>query len=252
MKKTLYSRCTVNDISPYVIFSGDPGRVKMIADRLDETKLVSENREFTTYTGEYKGVPITVTSTGIGGPSAAIALEEMAECGMKVAIRIGTVMGLGDTSLGELIIPVGCMRSEATSKTYVEEEYPAVADPVILLSMSKAAVQNDFPYNHGVICSMDGFYSQMKESILARSLGIDINGGMDRLERYKIAGIDMESGVILTLSRLMGIKAGVVVLTTVRRNLDSEMDEESRVEAVEGMINVVLDGIKIYDQEGEK
>ncbi len=92
-------------IAPYVIFSGDPWRVEVLKEYLDNPQHIAFLREFNTYTGTYKGIPITVTSTGIGAPSAAIAMEEMYECGMKVGVRMGTVMSLIDETLGHYIIP---------------------------------------------------------------------------------------------------------------------------------------------------
>ncbi|MEG1992166.1 MAG: uridine phosphorylase, partial [Acetivibrio sp.] len=125
---TLYMGAEKETIADYVIFSGDPWRVELLKQYLEEPQKVAFLREFNTYTGTYKGVRISVTSTGIGAPSAAIAMEEMYEAGMKVAVRMGTVMALQDDMLGKFIIPIAAMRREATSKTYVEESYPAVAD----------------------------------------------------------------------------------------------------------------------------
>ncbi len=249
MSKTLYTKCEKEDIKENVIFCGDPGRVKRIAKMLNMSKKISENREFVTYSGEYSGVEITITSTGIGGPSAAIAVEEMAECGMKVAIRIGTIMGLGETELGDIFIPVGCMRSENTSNTYVPVEYPAVADPILVQKMIKATKNNNLDFKHGLLCSYDGFYSEMKEGRLSDLLEIDIEKKLDNIEKYGIQGIDMESGVILTLSRLLGIKGGVLNVATVQKNLSSVLNDSQRAEAEQKLFTVVLDTIKLLSEE---
>ena len=92
MQSTLYLRASRPHVAPYVVFSGDPWRVEVLAQLLDEPKKLAFNREFNTYTGTYQGMPVTVSSTGIGAPSAAIAMEEMYQCGMEVAVRMGTVM----------------------------------------------------------------------------------------------------------------------------------------------------------------
>ena len=112
---TLYLGADRSNISKYVLFSGDPWRVEVLKQYLENPQKVAFKREFNTYTGTYKGVEITVTSTGIGAPSAAIAMEEMYECGMEVAVRMGTVMALEDDMLGKFIIPIAAMRREGTS-----------------------------------------------------------------------------------------------------------------------------------------
>lgn len=249
MSKTVYTKCEKGDIKENVIFCGDPGRVQRIAKRLDMAKKISENREFVTYSGEYSGVGITITSTGIGGPSAAIAVEEMAECGMKVAIRIGTIMGLGETELGDIFIPVGCMRAENTSTTYVSKKYPAVSDPILVQKMMKSAQNNNLNFKHGLLCSYDGFYSEMKEGKLSKLLDIDIEKNLDNIEKYGIEGIDMESGVILTLSRLLGIKGGILNVATVKKNLSSSLNNSQRAEAEQKLFTVVLDTIKLLNKE---
>ena len=166
---SLYMKATQADVAKYVIFSGDPFRVDVLKDILDNPRHVAFAREYNTYTGTYKGVPITVTSTGIGAPSAAIAMEEMRECGMEVAIRMGTVMGLQDHMLGKFLIPLASMREEATTDTYVAPSYPAVADYELVTAMNKAVVQNGAEYLNGITCTMDGYYSQMKENTLSKN-----------------------------------------------------------------------------------
>lgn len=242
---TLYLKADKESVAPYVVFSGDPGRVQKIIGYMDEVVLVASNREFVTYTGYYKGIRITVTSTGIGGPSAAIAMEEMYDCGMEVAVRLGTVMGLKE-NLGHIIIPRGCMKLESTSKTYVDACYPAVADFDILHCMNESAKQNGLVYENSLMCSMDGFYSEMRESRLSRQMDTDIQKKTEEIKRFNIGGIDMESGVILTLANLMGIKGCVVTMTTVLENLKDFLKNDAREKAEEDLIRVVLEGIRIY------
>lgn len=246
--KTLYLQSEKSDISKYVVFSGDPGRVRKIIKYMDDVKEIAINREYYTYTGYYKGVRITVTSTGIGGPSAAIALEEMYECGMEVAVRLGTVMGLKD-NLGKFIIPTGVMRKEATSKTYVDASYPAVGDFELIKCMNKSVVENGLEYENSIMCSMDGFYSEMKESRLSKKMKNEVYEKIQELKKYNVSGLDMESGVVLTLSNLMDIKGCVVTMTTVLENLKDYLKGEDREKSEEDLIKVVLDGLVIYDKE---
>lgn len=249
--KSLYLRASKEEISKYVVFSGDPLRVQKIITLMEDVKQIAVSREFHTYTGMYKGVRITITSTGIGGPSAAIAMEEMYDCGMEVAIRLGTVMGLKD-NLGKYIIPTGVMREESTSKVYVDASYPAVADFELLQCMNQSVINNKAEYENGLMCSMDGYYAEMKESRLSNQMGTDVMGKINSYHKYNITGLDMESGVILTLANLMGIKGCVVTLATVLENLVKFLEADERAEAEEVLARIVLDGIVIYDKKETK
>ncbi len=250
MEKTLYLKATDKDISKYVVFSGDPRRVEKIISFMDDVKEIAVSREYHSYTGLYKGVKITISSTGIGGPSAAIAMEEMYACGMEIAVRLGTIMGLRDNLLGKFIIPVGAMREDGTTSTYVNKSYPAVADFELIQHMNKSAENNGFTYDNSIICSYDGFYSQMRESPLSNKLTLPIINDINELKKLGISGIDMESSTILTLARLMGIKGCVVTMTTVLENLKNYLKGDNRQKAEEeDLVRVVLDGIVLYDQK---
>lgn len=244
--KTQYLKAEPGKIAKYVILSGDPGRADILAGFLENPTHIAFNREFNTYTGTYKGIPVTVSSTGIGAPSAAIAMEELYECGMEVVVRMGTIMGLKDDMLGKLIIPSGAMREESTSKTYVPVSYPAVADTELLGCMNESAAENGRECVNGIICSMDGFYSQMKESRLSARMGTGIDDTFAGLKKYNICGVDMESSLILVLANLMGIKGCIVTMTTVLENLKDFLKGEDRTKAEEDLCKIVLDGLAIY------
>lgn len=249
---TVYLKVSESEISKYVIFSGDPWRVEILKDLLDNPKHISFNREFNTYTGLYKGIPITVSSTGIGAPSAAIAMEELYECGMEVAVRMGTVMGLKDNMLGKVLIPNGSMRMESTSDTYVPKSYPAVSNIDLVNCMNKSVILNNREYINGLTCSMDGYYSQMKESRLSKKMNRDILNIFEEMEKYNISGIDMETSLMLVLGNLMDIKVCSVTITTVLKNLKESLEGLERQKAEEDICKIVLDGIKIYDEGGYK
>ena len=241
--ETLYMKVKPSDVAEYVIFSGDPWRVETVKDMLEQPRHINFCREFNTYTGTYKGVRITVSSTGIGAPSAAIAMEEMAASGMKTAIRMGTIMALRDDLLGKFIIPAGAMRKESASVTYAPLSYPAIADMRVVACMNRAAAANGRGYDNGITCSMDGFYSQMRRSETSDRLGICVDDTFTELRKYGIVGVDMESSLILTLGRLMGISAGVVCMTTVLENLKQVLAGRERTEAEEILCRTALDGI---------
>lgn len=249
---TLYLGADRSTIAKHVLFSGDPWRVEVLKQYLDEPQKVAFLREFNTYTGTYKGVPVTVTSTGIGAPSAAIAMEEMYEAGMEVAVRMGTVMALEDDMLGKFIIPVAAMRRESTSTSYVETSYPAVADIDLVNCMNETVLSMGAEYRNGINCTMDGFYSKMHDSRFSLEWGRDMQETFDELKKLKVTGIDMESSCMLTLGRLMGVKTCIVTMTTVLENLKDTLKGQARKDAEDLLCRTALEGIYQYAQKGEK
>lgn len=245
---SLYMGGTPETISKYVLFSGDPWRVNVLKQYLEEPRQVAFMREFNTYTGLYKGERITVTSTGIGAPSAAIAMEEMYECGMEVAVRMGTVMSMQDDMLGHFIIPLGSMRRESTSKTYVEESYPAVADLELLNILNQTAADFGKRSLNGISCTMDGFYSQMHDSRFSKEWGRDMAPVFEELRAMHVTGIDMESACMLTVGRLMGVKTAVITMVTVLENLKEVLKGQARTDAEDLLCRVALEGIWRYAQ----
>ena len=161
MDKLFHIAINKNQGAEYAILPGDPGRVPKIAEFLDDARPLAQNREFTSYCGTLCGKRIIIMSTGIGGPSAAIALEELAKAGVKTAIRIGTCGGIHlDVVPGDLVIPTAAVRMEGTSKEYAPIEFPAAADFEVLSALAKAAEENRFRFHTGIIQSKDSFYGQ--------------------------------------------------------------------------------------------
>lgn len=149
------------DVGRYVILTGDPKRCQKIAEHFEDALPVADSREFTTYTGYLEGEKVSVTSTGIGGPSAAIALEELANVGADTFIRVGTSGGMQlEVKSGDLVIATGAVRMEGTSKEYAPVEFPAVSDFHITNALVEAAENLKFPYHVGVVECKDSFYGQ--------------------------------------------------------------------------------------------
>lgn len=249
--KSLYMKVDKESISKYVLFSGDPFRVNRLIKYLDNPVHVAFAREFNTYTGYYKGVKVTITSTGIGGPSAAIAMEEMYNNGMEVAVRMGTVMGLQEHLLGKFIIPKEALRHEGTTKTYVDDDFKATASRELLEAMNEAVLDRGMEFDNGLNCTLDGFYSQMKESRLSKKMNFDNTETFKQLKALNVSGIDMESSVILTLGKLMGIEACVISMTTVLENLNKVLVGEARERSEEDLCIVALEGILNYQKRSE-
>ncbi len=241
-----------DQVAKYVIFSGDPWRVEIVREYLDNPVKVAFLREFNTYTGSYKGVPVTITSTGIGAPGAAIAMEEMYEAGMQVAVRMGTSMALQDDMLGKFLIPVASFRMEHTSETYVESGYPAVADFDLVQAMNETARSFGAGYRNGISCTMDGFYSQMHDSRFSLESGRNMQPMFDRLKKLHVSGIDMESSCMLVLGRLMQVKTCVLTMTTVLENLKKVLEGQERKDAEDLLCKAALEGIYRYHMQQEE
>ena len=149
------------EIGKYVIMPGDPKRCVKIAQYLDNPVLIADNREYVTYTGTLDQVKVSVTSTGIGGPSAAIAMEELCRCGADTFIRIGTCGGMQtDVKSGDIVVSTGAIRMEGTSREYAPIEFPAVPDLTVTNALVKAAKSKGYPFHTGVVQCKDSFYGQ--------------------------------------------------------------------------------------------
>ena len=160
-KSEFHIKCKTGDIGRYVLLPGDPDRVPKIAKYLDNAVKVQQKREYTIYTGYLDGEKVSVCSTGIGGPSAAIALEELANIGGDTFIRVGTAGGM-DIKIkgGDLVIASGAIRNEGTSKEYLPLEFPAVANHEVMTALIKAAEMLGRNYHIGVVHCKDSFYGQ--------------------------------------------------------------------------------------------
>lgn len=209
------------DIAPYVLLPGDPGRVSIIASTWDKAEKVAENREYVTFTGTYRGVPITCTSTGIGAPSTSIAMEELARCGATTFLRVGTCgTFLDEVANGDMAIFDSAMRLDGSSRAYAPIEYPAVAHYKVVQSAVLAAERLGFPYHVGITRSADTFYASHPRP------GSSFNnfyqswwaGQFDDYERLNVLAAEMEASVIFVLARAWRLRAGgiSVVLDNVR------------------------------------
>ncbi len=229
------------DVAKYVLLPGDPGRVFKIAEFMDNAREIARNREFLTYIGEYKGIPVSITSTGIGCPSAAIAVEELANVGAKVFIRVGTSAGIQpEVRPGDLVIPTGAMRNEGTSYYYVPDGFPAVPSFRVLKALIKASEELGYKHHIGIISTDDSFYAETPEFL-------------SELRDYGIVSLDMESSAIFVVSHLRGLEAGtvlgVVANLSTREGVFKE-DDPRRQLAVERSIKTALEAIRILEEKG--
>jgi uridine phosphorylase len=219
-------KCRKGDVARYVLLPGDPGRVNVIASLWDEARKVAENRQYVTYTGKVGGVEVSTTSTGIGGPSVAIAVEELARCGAETFIRVGTCGGTSTGQrIGDVAIATGAVRWEGTSKQYVRAEYPALSTPEIVLALIEAAELTSVNYHVGITRTTDSFYSNMGYGGYGQSWMKDIE--KDFL-KANVISVEMEAATLFTLANLFGLRAGCVcsiidlVLSTERSETETK------------------------------
>lgn len=158
VEKQYHIQVGKGEVGRYVIMPGDPKRCVKIAQYLEHPVLIADNREFTTYTGTIDGIKVSITSTGIGGPSAAIAMEELYRCGADTFLRIGTCGGMQpEVKSGDIVIATGAVRMEGTSREYAPIEFPAVPDLSVINALAAAAGRKrmQFPYRH---CTVKRFF----------------------------------------------------------------------------------------------
>ena len=200
-----------DEVADAVLLPGDPERVETVTDEWDEATVVADHREYRTATGTDDGTPISVTSTGIGSPSAAIAVEELARVGADTLIRVGSCGGIQpETDIGDLVITSGAVRQEGTSTEYVREDYPAVADHAVVAALAAAAERLDYDYHVGLTASTDSFYAGQSRDGFE---GFRARGSEDDIEELVAAGVlnfEMEASAILTLANIYGLRAGAV------------------------------------------
>ncbi|HLA93131.1 MAG TPA: nucleoside phosphorylase [Actinomycetota bacterium] len=203
------------DVAPYVLLPGDPGRVAVVASQWDEAHEVASNREYVTYTGTYKGVPISCTSTGIGCPSTAIAMEELARVGAKTFVRIGTCGTFQDrVANGDMAIFDSAARYDGTSRLYAPIEFPAVASHEVVQAAIQASRELGYPFHVGTTRSSDAFYA------LHERPGSSFDGYWQSswaehfkdLRRLNVVAAEMESSVIFVLARIWGLRAGGIAV----------------------------------------
>lgn len=199
------------DVADAVLLPGNPERVEKVTECWDDHEVVAEHREYRTATGSYDGTPISVTSTGIGAPSSAIAVEELARVGADTFIRVGSCGAIQpETEVGDLIITSGAVRQEGTSKEYVREDYPAVADYVVVSALVAAAEELGYDYHVGLTTSTDSFYAGQSREGYAGFLARDGEAKIEELRRAGVLNFEMEASAILTLASIYGLRAGAV------------------------------------------
>jgi uridine phosphorylase len=200
-----------DDVADAVLLPGNPDRVEKITACWDDYADVASHREYRTATGTYEGTPISVTSTGIGSPSAAIAVEELARVGVETFVRVGSCGAIQpEMDVGDLVITSGAVRQEGTSAEYVREDYPAVADHEVVSALVAAAERLGHDYHVGLTMSADSFYAGQGRPGFEDYRAPGSESLVEELRAANVKNIEMEASAILTLANVYGLRAGAV------------------------------------------
>ncbi len=209
--KQYHIQVASGDVGRYVILPGDPKRCEKIARYFDDAKLIADSREYVTYTGYLEGVKVSVTSTGIGGPSAAIAMEELVNAGADTFLRIGTCGGMQtDVMSGDIVIATGAVRMEGTSKEYAPIEYPAVPDIQLVNALINAAEKLEKTYHAGVVQCKDSFYGQ--HSPETKPAGYELINKWEAWKQMGCLASEMESAALFIVANYLHVRAGTCLL----------------------------------------
>lgn len=248
-KKEYHIDMQAGDVGEYVILPGDPGRCEKIAKHFDNPKLVASNREYVTYTGELLGKKVSVTSTGIGGPSAAIALEELVHIGARVFIRVGTSGGMQPEVLGgDVVIATGAIRLDGTGIEYVPIEYPAVADFDVVTALKAAAVELKTPHHVGVVQCKDSFYGQHDPASMP--VGYDLLNKWDAWKKAGALTSEMETAPLYIVGAVRRVKVGSVLLVVANQTRREMGLEDIQVHDTDIATRVAIQGIKNLIKQG--
>lgn len=208
-QKQYHIQCAPGDVGRYVIVPGDPRRCEKIAKYFDNPKLVAVNREYTTYTGTLLGEKVSVTSTGIGGPSASIAMEELTAIGADTFVRVGTCGGIDmKVKSGDCVIAMSAVRQEGTSREYAPIEYPATSDYQVLNALVEAAKDLEIPWHAGVVQCKDSFYGQHSPSRMP--VAGELLEKWEAWKRLHVLASEMESAALFTVAASLGVRCGSV------------------------------------------
>lgn len=235
------------DVAPRVMLVGDPDRAERVARHFDERRGAWRHREFVTITGTYRGLPITVTGTGIGPDNTEIAVIELAQCRKGLTlIRVGTCGGLQrETRLGDLVVSTASVRLEATSRFFVPEGFPAVADLDVTQALVAACRESGVRHHVGITASAPGFYgAQSRHAPGFKPLRADLPGDMARLG---VLNFEMETSALFTLAAIGRLRAGAVCVVYAERPTGRVMRPRDRAQAEARAIAV---GLRAFERLG--
>lgn len=231
------------DVGRYVILPGDPKRCEKIAKHFEDAKLVADNREFVTYTGYLEGEKVSVTSTGIGGPSASIAMEELVQCCADTFVRVGTCGGIDlDVKGGDIVIATGAVRMEGTSREYAPIEYPAVADLEVANALVAAAKELGFTYHTGVVQCKDAFYGQHEPEMMPA--GYELINKWEAWKKLGCLASEMETAALYIVAAKLHVRVGACFLVMANQEREKLGLENPVVHDTDMAVQVAVEAIR--------
>ena len=251
LAKQFHIACAQGDIGRYCIQPGDPGRVQAIAALFDDAKQIAYNREFNVWTGTLLGEKVTACSTGIGGPSASIAMEELHKCGADTFIRTGTCGGIDlNVQSGDVVVATGAIRYEHTSREYAPIEFPAVADFQVTNALVEATKKLGFPLHTGIVQCKDSFYGQHDPA--ASPVYYELQQKWESWKRLGVKASEMESAALFVVAAALGCRCGScfhVVWNQEREaaGLDQKMSEDTS-----SSVKVSVEALKLLIEADRK
>ena len=251
LAKQFHIACAQGDIGRYCILPGDPGRVPAIAALFDDAKQIAYNREFNVWTGTLLGEKVTACSTGIGGPSASIAMEELHKCGADTFIRTGTCGGIDlNVQSGDVVVATGAIRYEHTSREYAPIEVPAVADFQVTNALVEATKKLGFPLHTGIVQCKDSFYGQHDPA--ASPVYYELQQKWESWKRLGVKASEMESAALFVVAAALGCRCGScfhVVWNQEREaaGLDQKMSEDTS-----SSVKVSVEALKLLIEADRK
>ncbi len=242
--KQFHIHCAEGEVGRYCLLPGDPGRCAAIAAHFDAPVHVSQNREFNVYTGTLLGEKVSVVSTGIGGASAAIAMEELVAIGADTFLRVGTCGGIRlDVQSGDTVIATGAVRQEGTSQEYAPLAFPAVPDYAVLSAMVDAAKQAGMPWHTGVVQSKDSFYGQ--HSPQRMPIASDLLAKWEAWKRLGVLASEMESAALFTVAAALGVRCGALFHVIWNQEREKAGLDQTETHAVDTAVQLGIDAIKL-------
>ncbi len=232
-----------DDIGKYIIMPGDPKRCAKIAEHFEDAKLVSDVREYVTYTGYLEGVKVSVTSTGIGGPSAAIAIDELSKCGAHTFIRVGTCGGMQEDVLGgDIVISTGAVRMEGTSREFAPIEYPAVPNLDVVNALVSSAKKLNAPHHVGVCQCKDSFFGQHEPEVMPVSY--ELENKWQAWLRMGCLASEMESAALFIAGQFLRVRVGSCFLVVANQERAKKGLPNKQVHDTELAITVAVGALR--------
>ena len=250
-ERQFHIQCKAGDVGRYCFLPGDPGRCEKIAAYFDNPVKIQSNREYTTYTGTLLGEKVSVCSTGIGGPSAVIAMEELHNIGADTFIRVGTCGGIAlKVKSDDVVIATGAVRHEGASREYAPIEFPAVADFQVTNALVEATKKLGFPLHTGIVQCKDSFYGQHDPA--ASPVYYELQQKWESWKRLGVLASEMESAALFVVAAALGCRCGScfhVVWNQEREaaGLDQKMSEDTS-----SSVKVSVEALKLLIEADRK